>query len=73
MAAGPTRDPCVRRTVEQLLALVRERKRSSWNAESRRWRRSGAMSRMPPVPTTASAIAHLVIDNYRALVKKTRC
>jgi ESX secretion system protein EccC len=71
--AGPTDPYGVRRTVAELLALVRERKRSFLeyqipSMEVFRRRKFGGEA--GPVPNDGFGDVYLVIDNYRALAEE---
>ncbi|WP_128884120.1 type VII secretion system ESX-5 FtsK/SpoIIIE family ATPase EccC5 [Mycobacterium tuberculosis] len=71
--AGPTDPYGVRRTVAELLALVRERKRSFLECgiasmEMFRGRKFGGEA--GPVPDDGFGDVYLVIDNYRALAEE---
>lgn len=71
--AGPTDPYGVRRTVAELLALVRERKRSFLEcgiASMEMFRRRKFGGEAGPVPDDGFGDVYLVIDNYRALVEE---
>ncbi len=71
--AGPTDPYGVRRTVAELLALVRERKRSFLEygiASMDVFRRRKFGGEPGPVPNDGFADVYLVIDNYRALAEE---
>lgn len=71
--AGPTDPYGVRRTVAELLALVRERKRSflEWGiASMEMFRRRKFGGEAGPVPDDGFGDVYLVIDNYRALAEE---
>lgn len=71
--AGPTDPYGVRRTVAELLALVRERKRSFLEcgiaSMEMFWRRKFG-GEAGPVPDDGFGDVYLVIDNYRALAEE---
>ncbi|MEK1193956.1 type VII secretion protein EccCa [Mycobacterium ulcerans] len=71
--AGPTDPYGVRRTVAELLALVRERKRSFLEygiASMEMFRRRKFGGEAGPVPNDGFGDVYLVIDNYRALAEE---
>lgn len=71
--AGPTDPYGVRRTVAELLALVRERKRSFLEcgiASMEMFRRRKFGREAGPVPDDGFGDVYLVIDNYRALAEE---
>ncbi|MDT5219481.1 MAG: hypothetical protein QOF15_1586, partial [Mycobacterium sp.] len=71
--AGPTDPYGVRRTVAELLALVRERKRSFLEfgiASMEMFRRRKFDGEAGPVPNDGFGDVYLVIDNYRALAEE---
>lgn len=71
--AGPTDPYGVRRTVAELLALVRERKRSFLEcgiASMEMFRRRKFGGEAGPVPDDGFGDVYLVIDNYRALAEE---
>lgn len=71
--AGPTDPYGVRRTVAELLALVRERKRSFLEcgiASMEMLRRRKFGGEAGPVPDDGFGDVYLVIDNYRALAEE---
>lgn len=71
--AGPTDPYGVRRTVAELLALVRERKRSFLEcgiASMEMFRRRKFAGESGPVPDDGFGDVYLVIDNYRALAEE---
>ncbi len=71
--AGPTDPYGVRRTVAELLALVRERKRSFLEygiASMEMFRRRKFGGEAGPVPNDGFGDVFLVIDNYRALAEE---
>lgn len=71
--AGPTDPYGVRRTVAELLALVRERKRSFLEcgiASMEMFRRRKFRGEAGPVPDDGFGDVYLVIDNYRALAEE---
>ena len=71
--AGPTDPYGVRRTVAELLALVRERKRSFLEygiASMEVFRRRKFGGEAGPVPNDGFGDVYLVIDNYRALAEE---
>lgn len=71
--AGPTDPYGVRRTVAELLALVRERKRSFLEcgiASMEMFRRRKFGGEAGPVPDDDFGDVYLVIDNYRALAEE---
>lgn len=71
--AGPTDPYGVRRTVAELLALVRERKRSFLEcgiASMEMFRRRKFGGEAGPVPEDGFGDVYLVIDNYRALAEE---
>lgn len=71
--AGPTDPYGVRRTVTELLALVRERKRSFLEcgiASMEMFRRRKFGGEAGPVPDDGFGDVYLVIDNYRALAEE---
>lgn len=71
--AGPTDPYGVRRTVAELLALVRERKRSFLAcgiASMEMFRRRKFGGEAGPVPDDGFGDVYLVIDNYRALAEE---
>lgn len=71
--AGPTDPYGVRRTVAELLALVRERKRSFLEcgiASMEMFRRRKFGGEAGPVPDDGFGNVYLVIDNYRALAEE---
>lgn len=71
--AGPTDPYGVRRTVAELLALVRERKRSFLEcgiASMEMFRRRKFGGESGPVPDDGFGDVYLVIDNYRALAEE---
>lgn len=71
--AGPTDPYGVRRTVAELLALVRERKRSFLEcgiASMEMFRRRKFSGEAGPVPDDGFGDVYLVIDNYRALAEE---
>lgn len=71
--AGPTDPYGVRRTVAELLALVRERKRSFLEcgiASMAMFRRRKFGGEAGPVPDDGFGDVYLVIDNYRALAEE---
>jgi type VII secretion protein EccCa/type VII secretion protein EccCb len=71
--AGPTDPYGVRRTVAELLALVRERKRTFLEqgiASMDVFRRRKFSGEPGPVPNDGFADVYLVIDNYRALAEE---
>lgn len=71
--AGPTDPYGVRRTVAELLALVRDRKRSFLEhgiASMEVFRRRKFGGELGPVPNDGFGDVYLVIDNYRALVEE---
>ena len=71
--AGPTDPYGVRRTVAELLALVRERKRSFLEygiASMEVFRRRKFGGEPGPVPNDGFGDVFLVIDNYRALAEE---
>src|SRR5947209_11325298 len=71
--AGPTDPYGVRRTVAELLALVRERKRSFLEygiASMDVFRRRKFGGEAGPVPNDGFGDVYLVIDNYRALAEE---
>lgn len=71
--AGPTDPYSVRRTVAELLALVRERKRSFLEcgiASMEMFRRRKFGGEAGPVPDDGFGDVYLVIDNYRALAEE---
>lgn len=71
--AGPTDPYGVRRTVAELLALVRERKRSFLEcgiASTEMFRRRKFGGEAGPVPDDGFGDVYLVIDNYRALAEE---
>lgn len=71
--AGPTDPYGVRRTVAELLALVRERKRSFLEcgiASMEMFRRRKFGGEAGPVPDNGFGDVYLVIDNYRALAEE---
>ncbi|HSS25235.1 MAG TPA: FtsK/SpoIIIE domain-containing protein, partial [Mycobacterium sp.] len=71
--AGPTDPYGVRRTVAELLALVRERKRSFLEygiASMDVFRRRKFGGEPGPVPNDGYGDVYLVIDNYRALAEE---
>ena len=70
---GPTDPYGVRRTVAELLALVRERKRSFLEygiASMEVFRRRKFGGEAGPVPNDGFGDVYLVIDNYRALAEE---
>lgn len=70
---GPTDPYGVRRTVAELLALVRERKRSFLEcgiASMEMFRRRKFGGEAGPVPDDGFGDVYLVIDNYRALAEE---
>lgn len=72
--AGPTDPYGVRRTVAELLALVRERKRSFLEcgiASMEMFRRRKFGGEAGPVPDDGFGDVYLVIDNYRALAEES--
>ncbi|BCZ24503.1 type VII secretion protein EccCa [Mycobacterium senriense] len=71
--AGPTDPYGVRRTVAELLALVRERKRSFLEygiASMEVFRRRKFGNEPGPVPNDGFGDVYLVVDNYRALAEE---
>lgn len=71
--AGPTDPYGVRRTVAELLALMRERKRSFLEcgiASMEMFRRRKFGGEAGPVPDDGFGDVYLVIDNYRALAEE---
>jgi type VII secretion protein EccCa/type VII secretion protein EccCb len=71
--AGPTDPYGVRRTVAELLALVRDRKRSFLEygiASMEVFRRRKFRGEPGPVPNDGFGDVYLVIDNYRALAEE---
>lgn len=71
--AGPTDPYGVRRTVAELLALVRERKRNFLEcgiASMEMFRRRKFGGEAGPVPDDGFGDVYLVIDNYRALAEE---
>ncbi|OBJ52668.1 type VII secretion protein EccCa [Mycobacterium sp. 1423905.2] len=71
--AGPTDPYGVRRTVAELLALVRERKRTFLEygiASMEMFRRRKFGGEAGPVPNDGFGDVYLVIDNYRALAEE---
>ncbi|CCK55764.1 type VII secretion system ESX-5 FtsK/SpoIIIE family ATPase EccC5 [Mycobacterium canetti] len=71
--AGPTDPYGVRRTVAELLALVRERKRTFLEcgiASMEMFRRRKFGGEAGPVPDDGFGDVYLVIDNYRALAEE---
>lgn len=71
--AGPTDPYGVRRTVAEMLALVRERKRSFLEcgiASMEMFRRRKFGGEAGPVPDDGFGDVYLVIDNYRALAEE---
>lgn len=71
--AGPTDPYGVRRTVAELLALVRERKRSFLEcgiASMEMFRRRKFGGEAGPVPDDGFGDVYLVVDNYRALAEE---
>lgn len=71
--AGPTDPYGVRRTVAELLALVRERKRSFLEcgiASMEMFRRRKFGGEAGPVPDDGFGDVYLVIDSYRALAEE---
>lgn len=71
--AGPTDPYGVRRAVAELLALVRERKRSFLEcgiASMEMFRRRKFGGEAGPVPDDGFGDVYLVIDNYRALAEE---
>lgn len=71
--AGPTDPYGVRRTVAELLALVRERKRRFLEcgiASMEMFRRRKFGGEAGPVPDDGFGDVYLVIDNYRALAEE---
>ena len=71
--AGPTDPYGVRRTVAELLALVRERKRTFLEygiASMEVFRRRKFGGEAGPVPNDGFGDVYLVIDNYRALAEE---
>lgn len=71
--AGPTDPYGVRRTVAELLALVRDRKRSFLEcgiASMEMFRRRKFGGEAGPVPDDGFGDVYLVIDNYRALAEE---
>ena len=71
--AGPTDPYGVRRTVAELLALVRDRKRSFLEygiASMEVFRRRKFGGEPGPVPNDGFGDVYLVIDNYRALAEE---
>src|SRR5277367_1746510 len=71
--AGPTDPYGVRRTVAELLALVRERKRSFLEygiASMEVFRRRKFGGEPGPVPNDGFGDVYLVVDNYRALAEE---
>ncbi|CMS16076.1 FtsK/SpoIIIE family protein [Mycobacterium tuberculosis] len=71
--AGPTDPYGVRRTVAELLALVRERKRSFLECgitSMEMFRRRKFGGEAGPVPDDGFGDVYLVIDNYRALAEE---
>lgn len=71
--AGPTDPYGVRRTVAELLALVRERRRSFLEcgiASMEMFRRRKFGGEAGPVPDDGFGDVYLVIDNYRALAEE---
>lgn len=71
--AGPTDPYGVRRTVAELLALVRERKRSFLEcgiASMEMFRRRKFGGEAGPLPDDGFGDVYLVIDNYRALAEE---
>lgn len=71
--AGPTDPYGVRRSVAELLALVRERKRSFLEcgiASMEMFRRRKFGGEAGPVPDDGFGDVYLVIDNYRALAEE---
>lgn len=71
--AGPTDPYGVRRTVAELLALVRERKRSFLEcgiASMEMFRRRKFGGEAGPVPDDGFGDVYLVLDNYRALAEE---
>lgn len=71
--AGPTDPYGVRRTVAEVLALVRERKRSFLEcgiASMEMFRRRKFGGEAGPVPDDGFGDVYLVIDNYRALAEE---
>ena len=71
--AGPTDPYGVRRTVAELLALVRDRKRSFLEygiASMEVFRRRKFEGEAGPVPNDGFGDVYLVIDNYRALAEE---
>ncbi|QOM47440.1 type VII secretion system ESX-5 FtsK/SpoIIIE family ATPase EccC5 [Mycobacterium tuberculosis] len=71
--AGPTDPYGVRRTVAELLALVRQRKRSFLEcgiASMEMFRRRKFGGEAGPVPDDGFGDVYLVIDNYRALAEE---
>ncbi len=71
--AGPTDPYGVRRTVAELLALVRERKRSFLEygiASMDVFRRRKFGGEPGPVPNDGFGDVYLVVDNYRALAEE---
>src|SRR6202012_4280093 len=71
--AGPTDPYGVRRTVAELLALVRDRKRSFLEygiASMEVFRRRKFAGEPGPVPNDGFGDVYLVIDNYRALAEE---
>lgn len=71
--AGPTDPYGVRRTVAELLALVRERKRTFLEygiASMEVFRRRKFAGEAGPVPNDGFGDVYLVVDNYRALAEE---
>ena len=71
--AGPTDPYGVRRTVAELLALVRERKRTFLEygiASMEVFRRRKFGAEAGPVPNDGFGDVYLVVDNYRALAEE---
>jgi type VII secretion protein EccCa/type VII secretion protein EccCb len=71
--AGPTDPYGVRRTVAELLALVRERKRTFLEygiASMEVFRRRKFSGESGPVPNDGFGDVYLVVDNYRALAEE---
>lgn len=71
--AGPTDPYGVRRTVAELLALVRERKRTFLEygiASMEVFRRRKFAGEPGPVPNDGFGDVYLVVDNYRALAEE---
>lgn len=71
--AGPTDPYGVRRTVAELLALVRERKRTFLEygiASMEVFRRRKFGGEAGPVPNDGFGDVYLVVDNYRALAEE---